>query len=43
MRDTAEPPRIELRDVRKSFSGKPVLTGVSLKVIRGESLVIIGG
>jgi phospholipid/cholesterol/gamma-HCH transport system ATP-binding protein len=43
MRDTAEAPRIELRDVRKSFGAKPVLTGVSLKVMRGESLVIIGG
>jgi phospholipid/cholesterol/gamma-HCH transport system ATP-binding protein len=43
MRDTAEPPRIELRDVRKAFGAKPVLTGVSLKVMRGESLVIIGG
>ena len=43
MRDTAEPPRIELRDVQKSFGGKQVLTGVSLKVMRGESLVIIGG
>jgi phospholipid/cholesterol/gamma-HCH transport system ATP-binding protein len=43
MRDTADPPRIELRDVRKSFGAKPVLTGVSLQVMRGESLVIIGG
>jgi len=39
----AEVPRIELRDVRKAFNGKPVLTGVSLKVMPGESLVIIGG
>jgi len=38
-----EVPRIELRDVRKAFNGKPVLTGVSLKVMPGESLVIIGG
>jgi phospholipid/cholesterol/gamma-HCH transport system ATP-binding protein len=36
-------PRIELRDVRKSFGAKSVLTGVSLKVMPGESLVIIGG
>jgi phospholipid/cholesterol/gamma-HCH transport system ATP-binding protein len=44
MRDAAvATPRIELRDVRKAFGGKPVLTGVSLKVMPGESLVIIGG
>jgi phospholipid/cholesterol/gamma-HCH transport system ATP-binding protein len=44
MRDTAvATPRIELREVRKAFGDKPVLTGVSLKVLRGESLVIIGG
>ncbi len=38
-----EAPRIELRDVRKAFGDKQVLDGVSLKVMRGESLVIIGG
>jgi phospholipid/cholesterol/gamma-HCH transport system ATP-binding protein len=44
MRDAAPAaPRIELRDVRKAFGDKPVLTGVSLKVMQGESLVIIGG
>jgi phospholipid/cholesterol/gamma-HCH transport system ATP-binding protein len=44
MRDTAAPvPRIELRDVRKSFGPKRVLAGVSLKVMPGESLVVIGG
>jgi phospholipid/cholesterol/gamma-HCH transport system ATP-binding protein len=44
MRDAAGvTPRIELREVRKSFAGKHVLTGVSLKVMPGESLVIIGG
>ena len=44
MRDTAAPvPRIELRDVRKSFGPKTVLAGVSLEVMPGESLVIIGG
>ena len=36
-------PRIELRDVRKAFGAKRVLTGVSFKVMPGESLVIIGG
>jgi phospholipid/cholesterol/gamma-HCH transport system ATP-binding protein len=44
MRDTAlATPRIELRDVRKAFGGKRVLDGVSLKVMPGRSLVIIGG
>ena len=44
MRDTAAAtPRIELRDVRKAFGDKQVLDGVSLKVMPGESLVIIGG
>lgn len=36
-------PRIELKDVAKSFGGSPVLAGVSLRVMPGESLVIIGG
>ena len=27
-------PKIELVDVRKGFGGKPVLAGVSLKVVR---------
>lgn len=36
-------PKIELRDVKKSFGNKAVLNGVSLSVPRGESLVIIGG
>ncbi|WP_424934188.1 ABC transporter ATP-binding protein [Amaricoccus macauensis] len=39
----AAPPRIELRDVWKRFDDKTVLAGVNLKVMRGESLVIIGG
>ena len=44
MRDTAAPvPRIELRDVHKAFGPKRVLAGVSLKVMPGESLVVIGG
>ncbi len=40
---TAMTPRIELIDVRKAFGGKVVLAGVSLRVMPGESLVIIGG
>lgn len=38
-----EIPRIALREVRKAFGDKPVLSGVSLQVMPGESLVIIGG
>jgi len=38
----AATPRIELRDVHKAFGAKQVLCGVSLKVMPGESLVIIG-
>lgn len=33
---------IEFRDVHKSFGGKPVLKGVTLKVERGEVMFIIG-
>ncbi len=34
---------IELRDVHKSFEENQVLRGVSLKVRKGESVVVIGG
>ncbi len=40
---TGEIPRIELRGVRKAFGDKVVLAGVDLRVMAGESLVIIGG
>lgn len=40
---TVPKPIIALQDVRKSFSGKSVLNGVSLSIPRGESVVIIGG
>jgi phospholipid/cholesterol/gamma-HCH transport system ATP-binding protein len=36
-------PKIEWREVRKAFGAKQVLDGVNLKVMPGESLVIIGG
>lgn len=36
-------PKIELADVRKSFGPKRVLDGISLAVMPGESLVVIGG
>lgn len=38
-----EAPRIELVDVHKSFGANRVLAGVNLRVMKGESLVIIGG
>ena len=36
-------PKIELTDVKKHFGSKKVLDGITLKVEKGESLVIIGG
>jgi phospholipid/cholesterol/gamma-HCH transport system ATP-binding protein len=36
-------PKIEMRDVRKSFGSKHVLRGIDLVVPASESLVIIGG
>ncbi len=36
-------PKIALRDVHKSFGKKVVLAGIDLDVIKGESLVVIGG
>ena len=39
----AEPYKIELQDVHKSFGSKKVLNGVNLQVPAGTSLVIIGG
>ena len=38
-----ETPKIEMRDVRKSFGPKHVLRGINLTVPASESLVIIGG
>ncbi len=36
-------PKIELVDLHKSFGNNAVLTGINLRVMPGESLVIIGG
>jgi phospholipid/cholesterol/gamma-HCH transport system ATP-binding protein len=36
-------PKIELKDVKKSFGKKVVLDGINLTVCQGESLVVIGG
>lgn len=38
-----ETPKIELKDVKKSFGPKEVLRGASLTVPKGKSLVVIGG
>jgi phospholipid/cholesterol/gamma-HCH transport system ATP-binding protein len=35
--------KIQIRDLRKSFGEKQVLTGIDLDVAEGESLVVIGG
>jgi phospholipid/cholesterol/gamma-HCH transport system ATP-binding protein len=37
------PPIIHLKDVRKSFGSKDVLTGIDLDIDQGESVVVIGG
>lgn len=36
-------PKIELKDVHKSFGRKHVLRGIDLRVDRGKSVVVIGG
>ncbi len=36
-------PKIEMRNVKKSFGSKTVLDGIDLSVNKGESMVIIGG
>jgi phospholipid/cholesterol/gamma-HCH transport system ATP-binding protein len=36
-------PKIRLRDVRKSFGDKLVLDGIDLDIMRGTSMVVIGG
>lgn len=40
---TSQTPKIQIRDVHKAFGPKTVLSGVSLDVMPGESVVIIGG
>jgi phospholipid/cholesterol/gamma-HCH transport system ATP-binding protein len=37
------PPKIRLKDVRKSFGSKKVLDGVTLDIAAQESVVVIGG
>lgn len=38
-----EAPAIEVRALRKSYDGTPVLDGVDLEVRKGETVVILGG
>ncbi|TAL02538.1 MAG: ATP-binding cassette domain-containing protein [Rhodospirillaceae bacterium] len=40
---TSAAPKIRLKDMTKSFGPKSVLTGVSLDISPGESVVVIGG
>ncbi|WP_025898539.1 ABC transporter ATP-binding protein [Sneathiella glossodoripedis] len=39
----SKPPKISLKNVHKSFGKKHVLNGLSLDIMEGESLVVIGG
>ena len=41
MRET--PPKIRLRELRKSFGDKLVLDGIDLDIMPGTSMVVIGG
>ena len=43
MMTAAQPPKIAVSGLRKSFGRKQVLTGVDMEVAAGESLVVIGG
>ncbi|MGE4151901.1 MAG: ABC transporter ATP-binding protein [Phycisphaerales bacterium] len=40
---TSSPPALRVEDLHKSFNDKPVLTGVSFQLLRGEILAIVGG
>ena len=33
---------IEIDNLKKSFNGKPVLTGINLSVSKGENVVVLG-
>ena len=37
------PPKIRLRELRKSFGDKLVLDGIDLDIMPGTSMVVIGG
>ncbi len=41
-RNSSESVRVEVRDLRKSFAGQPILKGISFKVEPGEIFVIMG-
>ena len=43
MAEDRNPPKVELRGVKKRFGNKIVLDGVDLRIEKGESLVVIGG
>ncbi|MAQ71306.1 MAG: ABC transporter ATP-binding protein [Alphaproteobacteria bacterium] len=43
MSEAGQPPKISMRNVKKSFGTKKVLNGIDLDVEKGESCVIIGG
>lgn len=43
MKTSSAIPKIEVKDLYKSFGGNRVLQGVSFQVMQGESLVVLGG
>jgi phospholipid/cholesterol/gamma-HCH transport system ATP-binding protein len=43
MRLALSSPEVIIRDVYKSFGGKPVLTGINLTIAGGELVAIVGG
>jgi phospholipid/cholesterol/gamma-HCH transport system ATP-binding protein len=43
MTDQEPPPKIRLRNLRKSFGEKLVLDGIDLDILPGTSMVVIGG
>ena len=43
MKKSSAIPKIEVKDLYKSFGGNHVLQGVSFQVMKGESLVVLGG
>ncbi|MEE8258992.1 MAG: ATP-binding cassette domain-containing protein, partial [Sphingomonadales bacterium] len=36
-------PKISIKGLYKGFAGNPVLTGLDLDIMAGESVVVIGG
>ncbi len=39
---TAEVPRLEIKDLKRSYDGRPVVDGVSLKIMPGQVTCLLG-